>query len=87
MTRWKRYGTNKSMESSSISITIDRNLCIGAAACVAAAPEYFELDEENTAVTKVANPIFANTEAARRIRDAVDSCPTGAIRVAVTELK
>ncbi len=75
------------MENSSISITIDRDLCIGAAACVSAAPELFQLDEDNIAETKVPNPIFANTETARRIRDAVDSCPTGAIRVTVTNLE
>jgi len=86
LTQWKRYGTNKTMENSSLTVTIDRTLCIGAAACLAAAPEYFELDEENIAVTKVAIPISANTEAAKRVRDAVDSCPTGAIHVAVIAL-
>jgi len=74
------------MENSSLNVTIDRTLCIGAAACISAAPEYFQLDEDNVAETKVANPIFANTEAAKRIRDAVDSCPTGAITVSVTKL-
>ncbi len=74
------------MENTSLFVTIDRSLCIGAAACVSDAPEYFQLDEENIALTKVANPIFANTEAAKRIRDSVDSCPTGAIHVTETSL-
>ena len=72
------------MENSSLTVLIDRNLCIGAAACIAAAPEYFQLDEDNVAETKVANPILANSDAAKRIREAADSCPTGAITVSTT---
>ena len=74
------------MENSSITITIDRSLCIGAAACISAAPELFQLDEDNIAETKTPNPIFADTLASQRIRDAVDSCPTGAIQVSITKL-
>ena len=74
------------MENSSITITIDRALCIGAAACISAAPELFQLDEDNIAETKTPNPIFADTAAAQRIRDAVDNCPTGAIQISVTKL-
>jgi len=74
------------MENSSITVTIDRDLCIGAAACVSAAPELFQLDEDNIAEAKVPQPLFASTETAKRIREAVDSCPTGAIRVTVTNL-
>lgn len=32
------------------SVKIDRDLCIGAAACVAVMPEAFELDSENKAL-------------------------------------
>ena len=31
-------------------IVVDRNLCIGAASCIAVAPGVFELDSENKAV-------------------------------------
>ncbi len=34
-------------------ITVDRNLCIGAASCVIAAGSVFELDGENKAVIKL----------------------------------
>lgn len=33
-------------------IEVDRELCIGAASCVAVAPQVFELDQENKAVVK-----------------------------------
>lgn len=35
---------------------IDRNLCIGAASCVAVAPSAFELDAENKAVMRRKRP-------------------------------
>lgn len=57
-------------------IEIDRNLCIGAASCMAVAPEVFELDSENKAV--VINPSAADAET---ILDAAKACPTLAIRV------
>lgn len=33
-------------------IKVDRDLCIGAASCIAVYPEIFELDEDNIAVIK-----------------------------------
>ncbi len=41
-------------------IYIDRDLCIGAASCIAIAPEVFKLDGENKAVVK--NPKGADDE-------------------------
>lgn len=55
-------------------IFIDRDLCIGAASCVAVAPEVFELDKENKAVVR--NPKGADDET---ILLAAQSCPTKAI--------
>lgn len=57
-------------------VIIDRNLCIGAASCVAIAPGVFELDSENKAV--VANEKGADDET---ILLAAKSCPTRAILV------
>lgn len=57
-------------------IVVDRNLCIGAASCVAVAPGVFELDSENKAV--VYNPKGADDET---ILLAAKSCPTQAILV------
>jgi len=55
-------------------IVVDRDLCIGAASCVAIAPGVFALDEENKAY--VVNPDGADNET---ILLAAQSCPTRAI--------
>lgn len=57
-------------------IEIDRDLCIGAASCVAIAPGVFQLDEENKAV--VVDQGGADEET---ILLAAKSCPTKAILV------
>ena len=57
-------------------IVVDRNLCIGAASCIAVAPGVFELDSENKAV--VYNGQGADDET---ILLAAKSCPTRAITV------
>lgn len=57
-------------------IVVDRNLCIGAASCIAVAPGVFELDSENKAV--VFNAQGADEET---ILLAAKSCPTKAIIV------
>lgn len=61
-------------------IVVDRNLCIGAASCVAVAPGVFELDAENKAV--IHNPEGADYDT---ILLAAKSCPTMAINVFDTE--
>lgn len=57
-------------------IFIDRDLCIGAASCIAVAPDVFELDSENKAVVKDKNA--ADDE---MLLLAAQSCPTKAIIV------
>lgn len=57
-------------------IIVDRNLCIGAASCIAIAPGVFELDDENKAV--VYNEKGADAET---ILLAAQSCPTRAILI------
>lgn len=57
-------------------IVVDRDLCIGAASCIALAPGVFELDAENKAV--VYNDKGADSET---ILLAAKSCPTRAIIV------
>ena len=57
-------------------IVVDRNLCIGAASCIAVAPGVFELDSENKAV--VYNDHGADDET---ILLAAKSCPTQAILI------
>lgn len=71
---------------------VDRDLCIGAASCVAVAPSTFELDAENKAVLRRKQPPPSSDATARRdledqsIDDetlllAAQSCPTKAIFV------
>ncbi len=57
-------------------IRVDRELCIGAASCVALAPEIFELDSEGIAI--ITDPDGSAVEA---MMEAAKSCPTNAIIV------
>ncbi len=70
-------------------LTVDRNLCIGAASCVSLAPTVFELDNENKAVMaqadkKDSGPVerFKLKDQSipdQQLIDAAQSCPTQAI--------
>lgn len=62
------------MASKKYRIKVDRNLCIGAASCVALAMKTFELDGENKAVI-----IDEGGDEAETIKLAAESCPTKAI--------
>ena len=73
-------------------LMVDRNLCIGAASCVAGAPSTFELDAENKAVMRRKTPPPSSDMTSRQdledqtIDDetlllAAKSCPTQAIIV------
>ncbi len=55
-------------------ITIDRDLCIGAASCVALAMKTFELDSENKAVV-----LEGDGDPPDLVKLAAESCPTKAI--------
>ena len=55
-------------------IRVDRDLCIGAASCVALAMKTFALDSENKAVI-----LEENGDEAEAIKLAAESCPTKAI--------
>jgi len=56
------------------TIKVDRNLCIGAASCVALAMKTFGLDDENKAIV-----LDENGDVPEAIRLAAESCPTKAI--------
>ena len=62
--------------SKQYQLKVDRNKCIGAASCVAIAPNTFSLDEEEIAVVAT-NP----QELASDQLLAAQSCPVGAIQV------
>lgn len=78
------------MSNKIAKIVINRDLCIGAASCIAAAPGVYELDGENKAVLKLKNneknsgPAQRGDLADEAVTDeqliaAAESCPTAAI--------
>lgn len=73
MANLKEYTRNK--EGSNISkIVVDRDLCIGAASCIAVTGETYELDNENKAVVTHADAVDDAT-----LMMSAESCPTKAI--------
>lgn len=57
-----------------VKVVVDRALCIGAASCIAVAPDVFEFDSENIAVVKPNAPMDDDM-----LLLAAQSCPTNAI--------
>lgn len=73
MSNIKEY--TRSKEGSNISkIVVDRDLCIGAASCIAVSGSTYELDNENKAVVVDPNAIDDET-----LLMSAESCPTKAI--------
>lgn len=58
-----------------VTVTIDRDLCIGAASCVAVAPQAFQLDSEAKAIILPT----ASEESEQSLFDAARACPVAAI--------
>ena len=58
-----------------LTVVVDRNLCIGAASCVAVAPQTFALDGEAKAIILDT----ATAENPQAIMDAAKVCPVAAI--------
>ena len=61
-------------EKKKYKIKIDRDLCIGAASCVALAMKTFALDAENKAIV-----LAGEGDAPDLVKLAAESCPTKAI--------
>lgn len=68
-------------------VKVDRTLCIGAASCVAVAPDTFELDGEGKAVIKKKDGSMTSdyvnyndiNDSEANIKNAAMSCPVNAI--------
>lgn len=58
-----------------LTVVVDRNLCIGAASCVAVAPKTFALDNEAKAIILDT----ASEDTSEAIIDAAKACPVAAI--------
>ena len=61
-----------------MAVEVDRDLCEANGLCVAAAPEVFQLDNDEELV--ISEPAV-DAGLAERIRVAVASCPRNALRV------
>jgi len=64
-------------DGKTITVTVDRNLCIGAATCIAVAPKMFSLDGEAKAIMLDTS----GEESLQVVLDAAKSCPVAAISV------
>lgn len=58
-----------------LNVTVDRNLCIGAATCIAVAPQTFILDDEAKAIILET----ATQETPDTIIESAKACPVAAI--------
>lgn len=65
---------DKIVQIGKYKVKVVRDLCIGAASCVAVSPDTFQLDSENKAIIKE-----ASKDAEENILLAAQSCPTKAI--------
>ena len=60
-------------------ILIDKETCIGCGACVAVAPDLFDLDEDNKAEAKKIGEL--DDEELTKAKEGVETCPVQAIKV------
>lgn len=65
-----------------ITVTVDPGKCVASQTCVRAEPELFVAGPGG--LSRPARTLFAEADLSR-LREAEDSCPTGAIRVDVVE--
>ena len=73
MANQKEYARNRA-DSQIGKIVVDRDLCIGAASCIAFSGSTYELDGENKAVVTGADSVDDAT-----LMMSAESCPTKAI--------
>ena len=71
---------DKTVQIGKYKVKVIRNLCIGAASCIAVSPNVFELDSENKAIIK-----NGASDSEENILMAAQSCPTKAIIITDSE--
>lgn len=71
---------DKEVQIGKYKIKVIRNLCIGAASCIAVSPNVFKLDGENKAIINE-----GSQDLPENILMAAQSCPTKAIIIIDTE--
>ena len=62
-----------------VKVTVDQETCIGCGACVAIAPDLFELDMEKMKSKVKKQP--ENDQEVELAKQAAEACPTGSIKV------
>jgi ferredoxin len=71
---------DKIIQLGKYKVKVVRDLCIGAASCIAVSPDTFLLDDQNKAVIKE-----GSTDLPENILMAAQSCPTAAIIITDAE--
>ena len=61
-----------------MKVKVNKDACIGCGACAAICDEVFEINDEGLSEAKVEK---VKEELQDEVRDAADSCPTGAIEI------
>ena len=71
-----------------MKVKVNKDACIGCGACAAICDEIFEINDEGLSEVKVEENsenkeefISVKEELQDEVRDAADSCPTGAIEI------
>ena len=67
-----------------MKVKVNKDACIGCGACAAICDEVFEINDEGLSEVKVENDeefVSVKEELQDEVRDAADSCPTGAIEI------
>ncbi|CAB5032936.1 MAG: ferredoxin [Actinobacteria bacterium] len=62
----------------SFKVVVDYSVCQGHAQCSAYAPDIFEVDDHGMLTLLIEQPDESQRAA---VLDAIDSCPTGALRI------
>ena len=60
-----------------MKVEVNKDICIGCGACQAIVPEIFEIEDDGLAVAKDAE---INDDIKEDVVDAIEGCPTSAIR-------
>lgn len=66
-------------EEKSVKITVEDDVCIGCGACVSAAPECFELNDQGK--SKVKSECSEKCDCIDKAKKAADECPVDAIDI------
>ncbi len=70
-----------------MKVKVNKEACIGCGACAAICDEFFEINDDGLSQIKIDEEnkdldfVFVKEELQDEVRDAIDSCPTGAIEV------